>query len=219
MLSGFPLQAVSAHNWWRKVYHVGGLRWNATLAAHALEWGKQCRWEHDPRLQGWMEGQNMATEGSSDGSAVITGDSMVSSWVKGDPDRALYERTVYDPDNPQASHFTQVSIDTGASHEDRLTDPFCAGRMGFRNSNRMCLDQLPCVFRGHLFALLAGCKVGRLQLQHRQHRRTVRVSASTPPAGIADTVSTATMSQRRKVVSRDDANLAIKLREIVCDCE
>ena len=72
---------------------------------------------------------------------------------------------------------------------------------------------MPRVLRSDLFALLAGCKVGRLQLQHRQHRRTVRVSASTPPAGIADTNATATMSQLRKVVSRDDANLAMKVRD------
>lgn len=89
------------HNSFRAKYKAPPLTWDATLATTAMQWAKRCEWKHDPALGSLKQGQNMDSAASSNGKAGLTPEAVLGHWVTA-------EVNDYDPNNPQASHFTQV---------------------------------------------------------------------------------------------------------------
>lgn len=89
------------HNSFRAKYKAPPLTWDATLASNAMQWAQRCQWKHDPALGSLKQGQNMDSAASSNGKAGLTPEAVLEHWVTA-------EVNDYDPNNPQASHFTQV---------------------------------------------------------------------------------------------------------------
>ncbi|KAJ7478390.1 CAP domain-containing protein [Mycena latifolia] len=83
-----------AHNSIRSQYGTVPLQWNNTVAVKAQQWADLCKDKHSGGTLGPL-GENLAAG---------TGDFSITEAVKAWTD----EGSDYDPNNPQASHFTQV---------------------------------------------------------------------------------------------------------------
>ncbi|KAH6917211.1 PR-1-like protein [Coprinopsis sp. MPI-PUGE-AT-0042] len=85
---------LNAHNTVRARHGARALTWGSDLEAAARNWAQRCVWQHSGGAVG-SYGENLA---AGTGSFPIS--SAVKSWAD--------EVVDYNPNNPQASHFTQV---------------------------------------------------------------------------------------------------------------
>ncbi|KAM5541317.1 hypothetical protein V8D89_004871 [Ganoderma adspersum] len=85
---------LNAHNSFRAQHGAAPLAWNDTLASAAQSWVDKCVFQHSGGAVG-PYGENLAAG---------TGNYDIAAAIKGWTDEAPQ----YDPQNPQASHFTQV---------------------------------------------------------------------------------------------------------------
>jgi len=85
---------LSAHNVVRAQHGANPLSWSDDLAAKAQQWANGCVFQHSGGSLG-PYGENLAA-----GTGDYTSQDAVNDWVS--------EASQYDPNNPVASHFTQV---------------------------------------------------------------------------------------------------------------
>ncbi|KZT74693.1 PR-1-like protein [Daedalea quercina L-15889] len=83
------------HNTARAQYGAAPLTWNDTLAAAAQQWANGCVFQHSGGTLG-PYGENLAA-GTGDEYGI---DQAIQSWTN--------ESSQYNPNSPEASHFTQV---------------------------------------------------------------------------------------------------------------
>ncbi|TFK57344.1 PR-1-like protein [Heliocybe sulcata] len=88
-------QYLSAHNSVRAQHGASALSWSDNLAGKAQQWANGCKFQHSGGSLGPF-GENLAA-GTGDSYDIAAA---VKSWTD--------EVSEYDPNNPQASHFTQV---------------------------------------------------------------------------------------------------------------
>ncbi|KAK0208572.1 CAP domain-containing protein [Desarmillaria ectypa] len=86
---------LDAHNTVRAQHGAAGLTWSDELAGKAQQWANGCVFEHSGGSLGKF-GENLAS-GTGSGYTIS---SAIKSWTD--------EASNYDPNNPVASHFTQV---------------------------------------------------------------------------------------------------------------
>jgi uncharacterized protein YkwD len=87
-------QYLQAHNDFRAKHGASSLTWSDQLAGFAQEWANNCQFQHSAGKFGRV-GENLAAGTGNYGIAE-----MVTNWTDEAPN--------YNPNNPQASHFTQV---------------------------------------------------------------------------------------------------------------
>ncbi|KAK9899924.1 hypothetical protein P389DRAFT_5667 [Cystobasidium minutum MCA 4210] len=94
----YHIEMVQQHNKFRKEYGAGPLAHNQEYVLKSQAWLKQCKMEHPEGLA-----SNLYAVGSRSPDLVAHAKKAVNAWVNGPG-----EVEAYDPNNPQASHFTQV---------------------------------------------------------------------------------------------------------------
>ncbi|EGU12991.1 Glutaredoxin [Rhodotorula toruloides ATCC 204091] len=99
----FASACLAAHNDFRATHHADPLAWNATLAAAAEKWTKNCQWKHSGGAVGPF-GENLFMVSPVDQNAQLDPKPGIGSWND--------EEKMYDYNNPgfthETGHFTQT---------------------------------------------------------------------------------------------------------------
>jgi len=112
LLSQDADQMLSLHNKFRADRGVSGLTWSNELATAAETWADKCKFGHSDGSLGNF-GENIAA-----GTGDFTFEGAFNMWVAEEPD--------YQPNNPQASHYTQ-EVWRGTTEVGCACDSKCPG--------------------------------------------------------------------------------------------